>query len=57
MNEFFHVLSCSTARTNVGGVVHVIREGTTKLKSIRINSLIHEYEIFRMERVEDIQNM
>ena len=37
--------------------LQVTHEGTTYVKRSRINTLIHEYELFRMNQNESIQDM
>jgi len=37
--------------------LQVTHEGTTDVKRSRINTLIHEYEFFRMNQNETIQDM
>ena len=37
--------------------LQVTHEGTSEVKRSRINTLIHEYELFRMNQGESIQDM
>jgi len=39
------------------GTLQVTHEGTTNVNRSRINTLTHEYELFRMNQNETIQHM
>ena len=55
MDEYFRVSNCKNAK-DMWDTLQVTHEGTTDVKRSRINTLIHEYELFRMNQNESIQN-
>ena len=56
MDEYFRVSNCKSAK-DMWDTLQVTHEGTTDVKRSRINTLTHEYELFRMNANESIQNM
>ena len=56
MDEYFRVSNCKNAR-EMWDTLQVTHEGTTDVKRSRINTLTHEYELFRMNQNETIQDM
>jgi len=56
MNEYFRVSNCKNAK-EIWDTLQVTHEGTTYVKRSRINTLTHEYELFRMNQNETIQDM
>jgi hypothetical protein len=55
-NEFNKISSCTTAK-EIWDKLEIIHEGTSEVKESRINMLVHEYELFHMEKDEDISKM
>ena len=57
MDEYFRVSNCKSAK-DMWDTLQVTHEGTTDVKRSRINTLTHEYELFRMKTNEStIQDM
>ena len=56
MDEYFRVSNCKSAK-DMWDTLQVTHEGTTDVKRSRINTLTHEYELFRMNPNESIQDM
>ena len=56
MDEYFRVSNCKSAK-DMWDTLQVTHEGTTDVKRSRINTLTHEYELFRMNANENIQDM
>ena len=55
-DEYFRISNCKTAK-EMWDALQVTHEGTSEVKRSRINTLIHEYELFRMNQGERIQDM
>ena len=49
MNEYFKVSNCKNAK-EMWDTLQVTHEGTTNVKRSKINTLTHEYELFRMNQ-------
>ena len=56
MDEYFRVSNCKRAK-DMWDILQVTHEGTTDVKRSRINTLTHEYEFFRRNPNETIQDM
>jgi len=56
MNEYFRVSNCKIAK-EMWDTLQVTHEATTNVKRSRINTLTHEYELFRMNANESIQDI
>lgn len=56
MDEYFRVSNCKNAKY-MWNTLQVTHEGTTDVKRSSINTLIHEYKLFRMNTNESIQDM
>ena len=56
MDEYFSVSDCKNAK-KMWDTLQVTHEGPTDVKRSRINTLTHEYEWFRMNQNETIQDM
>ena len=56
MNEYFRVSNCKNTK-KMWDTLQVTYEGTTDVKRSKINTLTHEYELFRMNQNETIQDM
>ena len=56
MDEYFRVSNYKNAK-EMWDTLQVTHEGTTNIKISRINTLTHEYELFRMNKNETIQDM
>ena len=56
MDEYFRVSKCKNAK-EMWDTLQVTHEGTIDIKRSRINTLTHEYELFRMNQNETIQDM
>jgi len=56
MDEYFRISNCKNAK-DMWDTLQVTHEGTTDVKRSRINTLTHEYELFRMNPNETIQDM
>jgi len=56
MDEYFRVSNCKSAK-DMWDTLKVTHEGTTDVKRSRINTLTHEYELFRMNPNASIQDM
>ncbi|XP_047149798.1 uncharacterized protein LOC124821898 [Vigna umbellata] len=53
MDEFFRISQCKTTK-EMWDVLKVTQEGIKEVKRARKNSLIHEYELFRMKAEDTI---
>ena len=53
MDEYFRVSNCKSAK-DMWDTLQVTHEGTRDVKRSRINTLTHEYELFRMNPIETI---
>ena len=56
IDEYFRVSNCSNAK-EMWDTLQLTHEGTTDVKRSRVNTLTHEYELFRMNTNENIQRM
>jgi len=56
MDEYFRVSNCKNAK-EIWDTLQVTHEGITDVKRSRINTLTHEYKIFRINQNETIQEM
>ena len=56
IDEYFRVSNCKHEK-DMWDTLQVTHEGTTNVKRSRINTLTHEYELFRMNPNETIQDM
>ena len=56
MDEYFRVSNYKNAK-EMWDTLQVTHEGTTDVKRSKINTLTHEYELFRMNQNETIQDM
>ncbi|XP_045810784.1 uncharacterized protein LOC123905202 [Trifolium pratense] len=56
VDEFYRVSNCITAK-EMWDTLQLTHEGTTEVKRARMNTLTHEYELFRMQSGESIQHM
>ena len=56
MDEYFRVSNCKSAK-DMWDTLQVTHEDTTDVERSRINTLTHEYELFRMNANESIQDM
>ena len=56
MDEYFRVSNCKNAK-EMWDTLQVTHEVTTDVKRSRINTLTHEYELFRMNQNETIQDI
>ena len=56
MDQYFRVSNCKSAK-DMWNNLQVTHDGTTNVKRSRINTLTHEYELFRMNPNETIQDM
>ena len=54
--DYFRVSNCKNAK-DMWDTLQVTHEGTTNVKRSRINTLTHEYKLFRMNTNESIQDM
>ena len=55
-DEFFRISACTTAK-EAWELIQVTHEGTTEVRRARKNTLIQEYETFRMTQGETIMEM
>ena len=55
-DEFYRVSNCKTAQ-EMWDTLLLTHEGTTEVKRAQMNTLTHEYELFRMKPGENIQDM
>ena len=55
-NEFNRISTCSSAK-KIWDRLEVTHEGTNQVKESKINMLVHNYELFKMELVESITQM
>jgi len=56
MDEYFRVSNCKSVK-DMWDSLQVTHKGTTDVKRSRINTLTHEYELFRMNPNESIQDI
>jgi len=56
IDEYFRVSNCSNAK-EMWYTLQLTHEGITDVKRSRVNTLTHEYELFRMNTNENIQSM
>nr|KYP50502.1 Retrovirus-related Pol polyprotein from transposon TNT 1-94 [Cajanus cajan] len=56
IDEYFRISNCKSAK-EMWDTLEVTHEGTNDVKRSRINTLTHEYELFRMNQNESIQDM
>ena len=56
IDEYFRVSNCTNAK-EMWDTLQLTHEGTTDVKRSRINTLTHEYQLFRMNTNENIQSM
>ena len=54
--EFNRVSTCKTAK-EIWDKLEVTHEGTSQVKELKVNLLIHEYELFSMKSWEPINEM
>ena len=55
-NEFDRILVCTTAK-EIWDTLEVIHEETNQVKELKINMLVHKYELFKMKPTKSITNM
>ena len=55
-NEFNRISTCSSAK-KIWDRLEVTHEGTNQVKESKINLLVHNYELFKMEPAESITQM
>ena len=56
IDEYFRVSNCTNAK-EMWDTLQLTHEGTTDVKRSRVNTLTHEYELFRMNPNENIHSM
>nr|KYP40628.1 hypothetical protein KK1_038017 [Cajanus cajan] len=56
IDEYFRISNCKNAK-EMWDTLKITHEGTNDVKRSRKNTLIHEYELFRMNQNESIQDM
>ena len=56
IDEYFRVSNCTNAK-DMWDTLQLTHEGTTDVKRSRINTLTHEYELFRMNPNENIHSL
>jgi len=56
LDEFYIIFVCTSAR-EMWEILRVTHEGTNNVKRARKNSLIQEYEMFRMQQGETIYDV
>ena len=54
--EFNRISICTTAQ-KIWNKLEVTHEGTSQVKSSKINLLVHNYELFKMDPNESISTM
>ena len=54
--EFFRVSNCKSAK-EMWDILQETHEGTTDVKRARVNTLMHEYELFNMKKDESISDL
>ena len=52
-NEFNHISTCMSAK-KIWDRLEVTHEGTNQVKKLKINILVHKYELFKIEYDESI---
>ena len=55
IDEYFRVSNCSNAK-EMWDTLQLTHEDTTDVERSRVNTLTHEYELFRMNTNENIQS-
>ena len=55
-NEFNRISTCNSAK-KIWDRLKVTHEGTNQVKEIKINILIYQYELFKMDHTESITSM
>ena len=55
-NEFNRISTCTTA-FEIWDKLGITHEGTPQVKESKISSLVHEYELFKMQKNESIDSM
>ena len=55
-SEFNRISNCLSAK-EIWDTLEVTHEGTHKVKTTKVNMLIHTYEMFKMEPTESISEM
>jgi len=56
LDDFYRVSICQSAK-EMWDVLEVTHEGTNEVKRVRNNTLIHEYEMFRIKAEETIYDV
>ena len=56
VNEYHSVSHCKTSKA-MWDALEIIHEGTDDVKQSKVNTLVQQYEIFRMEDGESISSM
>nr|KYP38695.1 hypothetical protein KK1_040039 [Cajanus cajan] len=56
IDEYFRILNCTSAK-EMWDTLKVTHESTNNVKRYRRNTFTHEYELFRMNQNESIQDM
>lgn len=56
MNEFFRISHCKTAK-EIYDTLEVTHEGIIEVKRSKINTLLQEYEIFRIQSSESVLDL
>ena len=55
-NEFNQIFTCNLAK-KIWDRLEVTHEGTNQVKESKINMLVHQYQLFKMEPTESIIKM
>ena len=55
-NEFNRISTCTTA-FEIWDKLYITHDGTPQVKESKISSLVHEYELFKMQKNESIDSM
>jgi len=55
-NEFNRISACKSAK-EIWDKLQVAHEGTNEVRETKMNMLLHEYELFKMDPSEDIKEM
>ncbi|XP_038701819.1 uncharacterized protein LOC119998540 [Tripterygium wilfordii] len=55
-SEYNHISACESAK-HIWRMLEVKHEGTDQVKDSKINMLVHDYELFKMESGESVSNM
>lgn len=56
IDEFLLVSQCETTK-EMWDTLELTHEGTIKVRTTKMNTLTHDYELFRMKPEENIQDM